>query len=65
MQMNNVEEKLLNDLSAHQFKYTLHHHEPLFTTEQSNQLHNTVLGAHSKNLFLKDKKKSFFPRECD
>lgn len=54
------EEHLLDLLKKHQIHYQLHHHEPLFTTEQSSNLHEVVLGAHSKNLFLKDKKKSFF-----
>lgn len=35
-------------------------HEPLFTVEQSTQVHREVEGAHTKNLFLKDKKGAMF-----
>ncbi len=31
-------------------------HPPLFTVEQSRELRGAIAGAHSKNLFLKDKK---------
>ena len=44
------EEYLLNLLKEYQIDYQLHHHEPLFSTEQSTNLHEVVLGAHSKNL---------------
>jgi len=55
-----MEKELLDFFKQHQIDYALHTHEPVFTTEQSNHLHETIQGAHSKNLFLKDKKKSFF-----
>jgi Ala-tRNA(Pro) deacylase len=35
-------------------------HEPLFTVEQSTKVHREVEGAHTKNLFLKDKKGALF-----
>jgi Ala-tRNA(Pro) deacylase len=35
-------------------------HEPLFTVEQSTKVHRAVEGAHTKNLFLKDKKGALF-----
>lgn len=35
-------------------------HEPLFTVEQSTKVHRQVEGAHTKNLFLKDKKGTLF-----
>jgi len=35
-------------------------HEPLFTVEQSTKVHRQVEGAHTKNLFLKDKKGALF-----
>ena len=31
-------------------------HAPLFTVEQSQALRGQIPGAHTKNLFLKDKK---------
>src|SRR3979411_1701579 len=35
-------------------------HPPLFTVEQSQSLRGTIAGAHTKNLFLKDKKGALF-----
>jgi Ala-tRNA(Pro) deacylase len=35
-------------------------HAPLFTVEQSQALRGTIRGAHTKNLFLKDKKGVMF-----
>jgi Ala-tRNA(Pro) deacylase len=35
-------------------------HPPLFTVEQSQALRGRIPGAHTKNLFLKDKKGSLF-----
>ena len=35
-------------------------HPPLFTVEQSRALRGTIPGAHTKNLFLKDKKGALF-----
>lgn len=36
------------------------HHPPLFTVEQSRTLRGEIAGAHTKNLFLKDKKGGLF-----
>lgn len=35
-------------------------HPPLFTVEQSQALRGKIAGAHTKNLFLKDKKGALF-----
>src|SRR3954464_9624737 len=35
-------------------------HRPLFTVEQSQSLRGAIPGAHTKNLFLKDKKDALF-----
>jgi Ala-tRNA(Pro) deacylase len=35
-------------------------HPPLFTVEQSKELRGSIPGAHTKNLFLKDKKGKLF-----
>ena len=35
-------------------------HPPLFTVEESRALRGTIPGAHTKNLFLKDKKDAIF-----
>lgn len=35
-------------------------HEPVFTVEQSQALRGTIPGAHTKNLFLRDRKETMF-----
>ncbi len=35
-------------------------HEPVFTVEESQALRGAIAGAHTKNLFLKDKKSRLF-----
>ena len=39
-------------------------HPPLFTVEESRALRGTIPGAHTKNLFLKDKKDAIFLSPC-
>lgn len=36
------------------------HHAPLYTVEDSKALRGEIAGAHTKNLFLKDKKGNLF-----
>ena len=43
-------------------EYTLHHHEAVFTVEESEKLDSEIPGTHCRNLFLRDKKKKKFPR---
>ena len=50
----------INLLHEHQLPYQLHEHEPVFTVEEGKQVSTKIQGAHSKNLFLRDKKKTFF-----
>ena len=35
-------------------------HPPVFTVDEAQTLRGTIAGAHSKNLFLKDKKGALF-----
>ena len=39
---------------------TTYEHEAVFTVEQSSAVHEKVPGAHTKNLFVKDKKDNHF-----
>jgi len=41
-------------------KVTTRTHEPLFTVADSQQSRGEIPGAHTKNLFLKDKKDNYF-----
>ena len=54
--------KLFNDKG---FDYDLHKHKALFTVEDSNKFRGDIKGAHSKNLFLKNKKNKFYLISCE
>ena len=47
------------------YKIELHQHDALFTVEDSRKLRGKIEGAHSKNLFLKNKKNNFFLLSCE
>lgn len=51
---------LLALLEQHLFTFEMHEHEPLFTVEEGKHVSEKIKGAHSKNLFLKDKKQAYF-----
>lgn len=53
------EKVLLKLFKDNQLDFRLHNHESVFTVGECDHLHQTIPGAHSKNLFVKDKKKSF------
>ena len=52
--------ELINLLKKENYNIDVHEHDPLFTVEDSKKLRGKINGAHSKNLFLKNKKNSFF-----
>jgi len=58
-------EDLLNYLSKKNFEYILFVHPPLYTVEDSKKMRGKIDGAHSKNLFLKNKKNQFFLFSCE
>lgn len=58
--MPRTPEELLRHLADLGIDVTNHTHPPLFTVEDSQGLRGTIPGAHTKNLFLKDKKKNYF-----
>jgi Ala-tRNA(Pro) deacylase len=47
-------------LDTHKIAHKTASHPPLFTVEQSRELRGTIPGAHTKNLFLKDKRDAVF-----
>lgn len=53
---HHTRETLLERLDSWGFETKTTEHEPLFTVEQSQAVHRDIEGAHTKNLFLKDKK---------
>ncbi len=46
--------ELLRKLAELGIHVTTHDHQPVFTVEESRELHARLPGLHSKNLFLKD-----------
>lgn len=45
-------------LDSNGIEYTKHEHEAVFTVEEANKLYDVIPGAHTKNLFLRNKDKS-------
>lgn len=58
--MLTTQEDLLKVLDELNIRYTNHEHPAVFTVEQADQHKDGIDGVHSKNLFLKDKKKQLF-----
>ncbi|WP_274426148.1 prolyl-tRNA synthetase associated domain-containing protein [Chelativorans sp. YIM 93263] len=58
--MPKTPEELLSHLAKLGLEVAHHEHPPLFTVEESRSLRGTIPGGHTKNLFLKDKKKNFY-----
>ena len=53
-------EDLLAFLETLGIQAKTHQHAPLFTVEESRALRGTIPGLHSKNLFVRDRKKRYF-----
>ena len=52
-------------LKKEKYDIEVHQHDALFTVEDSKKLRGKIDGAHSKNLFLKNKKNDFFLLSCE
>tara|TARA_B100002051_G_C16737783_1_gene642318 strand:+ start:829 stop:1341 length:513 start_codon:yes stop_codon:yes gene_type:complete len=59
------ESDLLQQLKKKGLNFKIHEHEPLFTVEDSENKRGIIEGAHTKNLFLKNKKNNFYLLSCD
>ena len=53
-------DELFDFLQKLGIEVTTRTHAPLFTVADSQQLRGEIPGAHTKNLFLKDKKDNYF-----
>jgi hypothetical protein len=51
---------LLAQLAAHGIEAVTREHPPVHTVEESRQWRGDIPGIHTKNLFLRDSKKTFF-----
>lgn len=58
--MNDAEAQLYKDLAALGIAYEKHEHAPVFTVAESDAHNRDIAGAHTKNLFLKDKNGAYF-----
>jgi len=56
---------LIELLKKRKYEIKVHQHDALFTVEDSKKLRGKIDGAHSKNLFLKNKKNKFFLLTCE
>ena len=57
-------EDLFDRLDGLGISYQTHHHEPVFTVEEAQNVSRDLKGGHSKNLFLKDKKGEIYLLVC-
>lgn len=51
--------ELIALFNANNLKFALHHHNAVFSAKDECEAMKSIPGAHSKNLFLKDKKGNF------
>lgn len=58
--MPKTEDELFAFLAGLGIEVSTRRHPPLFTVADSQALRGVIPGAHTKNLFLKDKKDNFF-----
>ncbi len=56
--MIQTQEEFLQVLDDIGIDYTNHEHPAVYTVEEADQHHDGIEGAHSKNLFFKDRKKN-------
>ena len=59
-----TDSSLLKLFDNSDFDYKLYRHPPLFTVEDSKKMRGKIKGAHTKNLFLKNKKNKFYLFSC-
>lgn len=59
-QIPTTPETLFSVLNKLDIKYNLHHHEAVFTVEESTNLTHSIPGLHCRNLFVRDKKEAMF-----
>ena len=57
--------RLIDLLQNTKYNIEVHKHDALFTVKDSKELRGKIKGAHSKNLFLKNKKNEFFLLSCE
>ena len=51
---------IIKTLKDYNYFFTEHSHKQIYTVKESLNIVNDIPGAHTKNLFLKNKKNKFF-----
>lgn len=57
-------EQVLERLETLGVPFQLHHHEAVFTVEESSRVCASIPGVHCKNLFLRDKRENMYLVVC-
>ena len=63
--MLKTQEELLNVLDEINIAYKNHEHPAVYTVEEADKHHEGIDGAHSKNLFFKDRQVISLPNTSD
>jgi Ala-tRNA(Pro) deacylase len=58
--MKNFDPTLLTFFTKHDISFDYYEHPAVFTVDECEQIKHTIPGAHTKNLFLTDKKGWFY-----
>ncbi|MBD1147751.1 prolyl-tRNA synthetase associated domain-containing protein [Pelagibacterales bacterium SAG-MED31] len=58
-------EKILTLLNKSKIDFEVNEHKPLFRVEDSKNFKERIVGTHTKNLFLKNKKNEFCLISCE
>ena len=62
--MEDKSKKLVDLLIKENIKFSITSHPAFFTVKESKSFKKNIKGAHTKNLFLKNKKNNFFLLSC-
>ena len=54
------EQAVINFLEKNKIPFKKYAHKPVFTVEESKEIHKEIAGIHAKSLFLKDGKGRFY-----
>lgn len=60
MELPTSPQKLMQTMQEWNIPFTLYEHEAVFTVEEASKLEGTIPGLHTRNLFLRNKKKQNF-----
>ena len=63
--MEDKSKKLVDLLIKENIKFSITSHPAFFTVKESKSFKKNIKGAHTKNLFLKNKKNNFFLFSCE